>query len=283
MPQWRIVVATALLALSPRQAAAENALLVRVTELDRSSEYRLMTREELTAMQETFRAQKKVFTRAKSLAKKEWESTPENGRFPSLSVGARSLHTVRTFRAKDDAEAALKAYAKRTAKSTKSAAAQVRTREAAKLVDYHIKALTGEQLDDVDIEQDRDTRNPLYVRELLALHNDARAEQKIPKLELDSKLCAAARKYAEFMARTGKYGHNENGTVRDRISAEGYKGHGWGENIAKGQPTAKDAVTGWMNSPGHHRNIMGKWRHIGFGHAKDDRGMPYWVTVFATP
>ena len=31
----------------------------------------------------------------------------------------------------------------------------------------------------------------------------------------------------------------------------------------------------------HRKNILGVWRHVGFGYATSDRGTTYWVTVFA--
>lgn len=279
-PRRRALIAAIAVVLFACRAADADILLARVMELDRTTEYRLITREELKAMQDTFRAQKKAFTRAKSMAKKEWESAPENGRFPSLSVGARSVYPVRTFRDKETAEAARKTYAERITRTRKSTAARLRTDEAAALVDKHLRALTGESPDDANAEEEKE---PLYIRELLALHNDARGLQKKPPVETHPKLCAAAQKYAEFMAETGRYGHNENGEVQDRIAAEGYKGRAWGENIAKGQLTPRDVVAGWLNSQGHRRNILGEWHHVGFGRAQDRRGTTYWVTVFASP
>ncbi len=39
-----------------------------------------------------------------------------------------------------------------------------------------------------------------------------------------------------------------------------------------------------MASPGHRANLLGKqFTEIGIGVAQDERGMPYYTQVFATP
>ncbi|WP_413773861.1 CAP domain-containing protein [Paenibacillus macerans] len=49
-----------------------------------------------------------------------------------------------------------------------------------------------------------------------------------------------------------------------------------GENIAKGQRSAKEAVRDWMNSPGHKANILNpNYKLIGVGYYNG-----YWVQEF---
>ena len=58
-----------------------------------------------------------------------------------------------------------------------------------------------------------------------------------------------------------------------------------GEHIAAGYPTPADAVQGWMNSPGHRRNILSAdFAHMGVGHAYHASGAygNYWVQLFYT-
>jgi uncharacterized protein YkwD len=53
----------------------------------------------------------------------------------------------------------------------------------------------------------------------------------------------------------------------DRMTAAGYVGRTWGENIAKGQQTPEQVVQGWMDSDGHCSNIMnGGFNLIGVGY-----------------
>lgn len=70
----------------------------------------------------------------------------------------------------------------------------------------------------------------------------------------------------------------------DRLAAAGYAWRAYGENLASGQRSASEAVTGWMNSPGHRANIMNStFTEIGVGYATDSTGRPYYVQVFGTP
>jgi uncharacterized protein YkwD len=59
-----------------------------------------------------------------------------------------------------------------------------------------------------------------------------------------------------------------------------------GENIAYGPTTATDAVQGWLDSPGHCKNLMNpRFTEMGVafaaGHA--ERRALYWVQVLAAP
>jgi uncharacterized protein YkwD len=53
-----------------------------------------------------------------------------------------------------------------------------------------------------------------------------------------------------------------------------------GENVAYGQMTAKEVVEGWLQSPGHKRNIEGNFKLTGIGWAKDTKGMIYYTQIF---
>ena len=55
---------------------------------------------------------------------------------------------------------------------------------------------------------------------------------------------------------------------------------GWGaENIAMGYGSPKAAVKGWINSPGHYRNIMSNHTYIGVGDTSEN-GSNYWTQQF---
>ncbi len=66
-----------------------------------------------------------------------------------------------------------------------------------------------------------------------------------------------------------------------RLSAVGYTGRGWGENIAAGNSGASGTMNQWLGSNGHCTNIMSSgFSKIGVGYAA---GGPYghvWVQVF---
>ena len=54
-----------------------------------------------------------------------------------------------------------------------------------------------------------------------------------------------------------------------------------GENIAMGQRTPTEVVSGWMDSPGHRENILNEeFGHLGVGVALDSSGRLYWSQNF---
>ena len=65
-----------------------------------------------------------------------------------------------------------------------------------------------------------------------------------------------------------------------RIRDCGYEG-GAGENIAYGYRTPQEVFQGWLNSPGHRKNIENaNYRVLGVGAAVGDNGRIYWVQNF---
>ena len=52
------------------------------------------------------------------------------------------------------------------------------------------------------------------------------------------------------------------------------------ENVANGQLSAKEVVKGWLNSPGHKRNIEGNYTLTGIGTYKDRKGRIYFTQIF---
>jgi uncharacterized protein YkwD len=115
--------------------------------------------------------------------------------------------------------------------------------------------------------------------QVVELTNAERADAGCDPLDTDPRLTAAAQGHAEDMSRNEYFDHVSRDGRRfdDRISAQGYPSPG-GENIAQGQTSAAEVVEGWMNSPGHRRNILDcDFTAIGVGF--DDDGH-YWVQNF---
>ena len=52
------------------------------------------------------------------------------------------------------------------------------------------------------------------------------------------------------------------------------------ENVAYGATNGKEVVKMWKNSPGHRRNMLGRYKFIGIGTAKDKRGRIFYTQVF---
>ena len=68
-----------------------------------------------------------------------------------------------------------------------------------------------------------------------------------------------------------------------RMASAGYRFERAGENVAAGQATLDALMGDWMGSPGHRRNILGKFTEIGAAYATDGSGTPYWCVTFGTP
>lgn len=105
-------------------------------------------------------------------------------------------------------------------------------------------------------------------------------------LTLDPELSKAAQAHADDMAANAFLGHegSDGSDFVARVERTNYQGQPVGENVAGGQSTAAEVVTGWVDSDGHCRNIMnGDATKIGIGYAESDNpdGYPtYWVQVF---
>ena len=120
---------------------------------------------------------------------------------------------------------------------------------------------------------------------LVELTNAERAKADLPALRPSRKLFEAARGHAANMAKQDKLEHDLDGkTAADRVSAAGYTFARAGENIGWNARTPKDAVAGWMESPPHRGNILTReFTEVGVGTARNEKGEPYWVQVFAAP
>jgi uncharacterized protein YkwD len=122
-----------------------------------------------------------------------------------------------------------------------------------------------------------------HANEVVRLVNEARAVKGLTPLTLDAKLVQVAAAHSQHMASQQKMAHEGigDGTPRDRIIAAAPKAQKTAENVAMGQQTPAEVVTGWMESPAHRRNIMDpKLRHIGVEVATGGDGRPYWTQVF---
>lgn len=64
-----------------------------------------------------------------------------------------------------------------------------------------------------------------------------------------------------------------------RVQKAGYNDCIVAENIAWGYPRSEQIINGWMNSPGHRRNMLHpRIEEFGVGITQGPRG-PYWVLV----
>ncbi len=90
-------------------------------------------------------------------------------------------------------------------------------------------------------------------------------------LQWDSNLETAALEHSVDMAVNNFFSHDgSNGShFTTRIYQTGFQGRPRGENIAAAYNSPKSVVSGWINSPGHCRNIMDSTiTHMGYGWAQ---------------
>lgn len=100
---------------------------------------------------------------------------------------------------------------------------------------------------------------------ILEMTNDFRKKYGLGVVKPDNKLANAARAYAEYLARSGKFAHDGDGRQpAERVTAAGYQYCFVAENLALNQSSAgfqtrdlaKQMVEGWVNSPGHRKNLL---------------------------
>ena len=132
----------------------------------------------------------------------------------------------------------------------------------------------GQTREDTDVEkmtteagvsESAATPMPDASEQIVAATNQFREQQGLSPVEVDPNLHAAAKYFAEYMARTHTYGHTADG----KRPAERAKLHGYdycivAENIAYAyssvgygpQELAQRFVTGWKESPKHRENML---------------------------
>jgi len=123
---------------------------------------------------------------------------------------------------------------------------------------------------------------------MLELHNQARrtglrcgASQPNPTLALtwSKQLAQAASNHSKAMRSRRKLKHQiQQSSTEQRIEATGYRWRRYGENIASGVFSAKDAFKVWVTSPQHCANIINP-QFNEMGSAYDDG---YWTVVFGS-
>ncbi|MFD9406545.1 CAP domain-containing protein [Streptomyces sp. NPDC059989] len=116
--------------------------------------------------------------------------------------------------------------------------------------------------------------------EVLALVNQERAAVGCPALTVNAKLTKAAQDHSADMAAHSNMSHtgSDGSDPGQRITRAGYEWRTYGENVAYGYSTAAKVMEGWMNSPGHKRNILDcSYKEIGIGLAQPGQ---YWTQDF---
>ncbi len=120
-----------------------------------------------------------------------------------------------------------------------------------------------------------------YVHRLV---NEHRVSQGLKPLTFNPKIAAIARRHSQDMA-TGRVGFSHGGFESRREKIAGFIAQPWiGENVAANNGdflyAGEGAVSGWLQSPGHRRNIEGAYDLTGVGIAQGPAGEYYFTQLF---
>jgi uncharacterized protein YkwD len=143
----------------------------------------------------------------------------------------------------------------------------------------------------------RDEKKPdleAVARYIVDKTNEFREQEGRPRVAVNDRLAATARDFADYMARTGRYGHTADGNQpADRAAKHGYDYCVIAENIAYAfnsdgfttEELGRNFVEGWKNSPGHRRNMLDPdVTETGAAVARSEKtGYYYAVQMFGRP
>lgn len=112
--------------------------------------------------------------------------------------------------------------------------------------------------------------------------NAYRSEKGRPALSVSPRLTRAAAGHAADMAARGFFNHTGSGgsSIGDRVRAQGYGFCFVAENIAKGQGSLDQVLSGWAASEGHNRNMLAREARE-FGLVRGPGNL--WVMVLGRP
>lgn len=122
----------------------------------------------------------------------------------------------------------------------------------------------------------------LIARQALDGTNRYRASKGLPPLRWNDGIARIAREHAEQMA-SGAAPFSHDG-VDQRFRAYPVAYQSAAENLALNNgiaDVAGAAVKGWINSPGHERNLSGRFNLCGIGAARASNGTFYLTQLFA--
>jgi len=130
---------------------------------------------------------------------------------------------------------------------------------------------------------------PATEQAVIEMTNAYRRENKLAEVSAHPELTRAARAYAAYLAKNGAFSHTaDNRDVGARAKASGYEWCSIGENLAmnldsRGFETralARQTVDGWINSPPHKENLLGRtYTDVGVGVVQAPGTNPKYLTV----
>lgn len=116
---------------------------------------------------------------------------------------------------------------------------------------------------------------------ILSKTNQFRKLKGLPALEINKDLNLMAQKHSSNMA-SGIVGLGHSGFAkRNAIAKKRIRSLSvFAENVAYGATNANEVMNMWQNSAGHRRNLLGPYKYIGIGVAKDRQGRLFYTQIF---
>ncbi|ORX66439.1 SCP-domain-containing protein [Linderina pennispora] len=106
-----------------------------------------------------------------------------------------------------------------------------------------------------------------WHNEMLKQVNAVRARNGKGPLAIDERLNTMAQKHSDYQNSVSQMTHDDSaGSLGQRCSAVGITWTGVAENVAWNYPDVTAVMNGWIDSPGHFRNLIGDYTLVGFGY-----------------
>lgn len=130
-------------------------------------------------------------------------------------------------------------------------------------------------------QPETDTESPAFAKRVVELVNEERAKAGLGALTLDKSLESAALIRAKETEVSFSHTRPDGRGFSSVLTDNGISFRGSGENIAWGQQTPEQVMSGWMNSEGHRANILNSsYTNIGVGYYQNSAGQKYWTQLF---
>ena len=118
--------------------------------------------------------------------------------------------------------------------------------------------------------------------------NGYRSTRGLGPLTLEKHLTRAARQHAQDLAKTDRVSHtgSDGSDPWGRVKVTGYKPKLAAENVGAGQLSFSEVLQGWMDSPGHNRNLLLKdATHMGIALVTNPSAKyrTFWTLVLGKP
>ncbi|MEL4897866.1 CAP domain-containing protein [Crocosphaera sp. Alani8] len=120
-------------------------------------------------------------------------------------------------------------------------------------------------------------------QEINQLVNQYRLSKNLPPLQMNAEISYVARQHSKDMANKRATFSHDGFDNRAKMVGKTIPYRSFAENLAyiKGYPDlAKVAVEGWIDSPGHRKNMEGEFNLTGIGIAKNSEGEYYFTQLF---